>query len=225
MMHSNFILVSTALVLLSAGVVVGRLSDRLQMPQTHAFSDQRRAPDRDRSRSWLADQLKLSGDQRQKMDGIWADTRRQIEGTFESRHALDQRRDAAILSLLTPEQLAAYNKINDDYRMNQDNLFKDRNKFVADANDGSRALLDEDQQKKWDILSKEMGSRLGPPGAGLGRGPGGPGPKGMGTPGERFPGDRVHGDRPRGDRPPNRPTTKPTGGAEGFRAGADNDHA
>jgi hypothetical protein len=90
-------------------------------------------------------------------------------------------------------------------------------------------LLSPDQQKIYDLMSKDM-QRNGPHGpGGPGRGPGpGMGPgigPGMGPPGDRFPGDRPRGDRgdhPRGDRAPGGPaTTRPTGGGDAYRAGAD----
>jgi len=209
MTHSNIILISTALLVMSAGVVVGRLSDRIPAeqakPQAPAHAPQH-------SRSWLVEQLNLTSDQRLKMDAIWADTRAQIDKTFQSRSDLEKARDQAIHDLLTPDQRTAYDQINLDFHTKRDELFKDRNKLVQDANDRSRALLDETQQKQWDVVTKEMQNRDR-------RGPGqGPGMGPRSRPFMDSNGDRRHADR-QGDRTPDdrapveNPTTNPTGGA------------
>jgi len=213
MTHSNILLVSTALLVMSAGVVVGRLSDRL--PAVRVKGEQH-------SRSWLADQLKLTADQRQKMDGIWVETRQEVDKAFAARNELERQRDQAVHDLFTPEQRAAFEKINQDYRTSRDELFKERNTIVRDANDRSRALLDESQQKQWDILSKEMRDRRGPMGSAAGPGMGMRNRSENGSGGDRpHRGDHAGGDQS-GDRTPaNRSddskfddtsTTKPTGG-------------
>jgi hypothetical protein len=215
MMNSNLVLASTVLLVLGAGVVVGRLSDHLPMRTPNAATQEQRP------RSWLVDQLKLTTDQRQKMDAIWAATRQEFDKDFEERRAQQKDRDQAILNLLSPQQRVAYDKINNDYHAASDDLFKDRQKALQDANDQTRALLSSEQQKIYDLMSKEM-QRNGPRGpGGPGRGPGsGMGP-GMGPGG--FPGEHPRGgDHLHGDHAPGGPaTTRPTGGGDAYRAGAD----
>jgi Spy/CpxP family protein refolding chaperone len=193
MLQSNLVFVSTAALILGAGVMVGRVTDRLAPPP----------PRQEHSRSWMDDQLKLTADQRKTMDAIWTDTRQQVEKAFEHRRDMDKQREQAILGLLSPDQKAAYDKINSDFRAQRDDLFKQRDALVQRANDMSRSLLDPDQQKEWDLLTKEMRERHGWPGGGPGRGPGphmfGPGHDG---PGRDGPAD-------------NQPTTVPTGSAVG----------
>jgi hypothetical protein len=212
MTHSNLILVSTAVLVMSAGVVVGRLSDRLS--QRLAVDQPRPQPQpaaQQHSHSWLVDQLNLTADQRLKMDAIWSDTRAQMEKTFQTRSDLDRQHDQAIHDLLTPQQRIAYEQINLGFHAQRDDLFKERTRIVRDANDRSRALLDENQQKQWDILTKEMQHR-GPMGLGAG---GGMGPRSrpfmdsgqQHHHGDRSPDDHLD-DRPGGDNP----TTNPTGG-------------
>jgi Spy/CpxP family protein refolding chaperone len=199
MLHSNLILVSTAALVLGAGVVVGRLSDRVEGMRPPQQQQDRRG-------NWLADQLKLTADQHQKMDEIWNETSQQIEKTFQGRRDDEKAWEQAVLGLLTPQQQADYEELNQEFRDRRDERFKDRDRLVQVANDRSRALLDDDQQKKWDVLSKEMQARHRGTGMGPGRGPGMGGP-GMGPGrGPDFPGFRSHDERP---------TTKPTEGAEG----------
>jgi len=140
------------------------------------------------------------------MDAIWNQTGQQIEKTFESRRDDEKAWELAVEGLLTPQQQADYEELNQEFRDKRDARFKERDRLVQDANDRSRAILDDDQQKKWDVLSKEMQARHHGP-AGMGMGPGrGPGRGPGGHPGDDFPGFRSHDDRP---------TTKPTAGAEG----------
>jgi hypothetical protein len=155
MMHSNLVLASTAVLVLAAGLSVGRLTARLPLdrPLLGAGSADQR--------SWLADQLGLRPDQRQQMDAIWKQTWPQMEKTFEARRDLDKQRDQAIQALLDPQQRIAYQKTLDEFRARREDLFKQRNQLMQDANAQSRALLDEDQQKVWDVLTKQMRDRHG----------------------------------------------------------------
>jgi hypothetical protein len=154
MIHSNVILVSTAALMMGAGVMVGRVTS--QLPEHGRRQEW--------SHSWMADQLDLTPDQQQKMDAIWADTRQKIDKTFQRRRDMEKQRQQAVHELLTEQQRAAWEKINQDFQDQRDELFKERNAVIQDAEERSRALLSEDQQKKWDILSKQMRERHGQPG-------------------------------------------------------------
>ena len=154
-MRRSTILLSTAAVLvLSAGLVVGRLSSRIP----------HRALQLDHDHSWFQEQLGLTADQRQHMDSIWADARQQMDKLGEHRHGMEHDRDAAIKALLTPEQSTAYDKIIQDYHTHRADLDKEREALFHGANDRSRALLTPDQQTKWDAMSKQMHEHHGPPG-------------------------------------------------------------
>jgi len=145
MLHRTIILVLTAGLFLVAGVAVGRLSVRLAA----------QAPGTPGSRSWLADQLKLSPDQRQAMDAIWAQTRQEMGKIYEQRRALDKQRDQAVRQLLTDAQRTQYDQLYTDFHQQRQELDQEREKLMADANGRSRALLDDGQQKRWDALTKE----------------------------------------------------------------------
>jgi hypothetical protein len=164
------LLVMVALAL-SAGVMLGWVWTPLRGPP----------------RPWF-DELGLSTDQHQQIDLIWSETRQQIQKLREvSRHDLDRQRDQEVLKLLSDEQRAAYQKINDDYHAKRQALDKQRDALIGDANTRTRALLDDSQKKKWDILSKqmhEMHGRRGPGGSSTQRSM--PPPPANG--GERFPG-------------------------------------
>ena len=145
MRRSTIFLSTAAVLVLSAGMVVGRLSSR--------FSGMR-PPDHDHN--WFTDQLNLTPDQHEKMDAIWADTKTQMDKINDHRHGMDHDRDAAIRKLLTPEQLTAYDGIFDAYHAKRAEFDKDREKLLHDADDRSRALLSPEQQVKFDAMKKDM---------------------------------------------------------------------
>ncbi len=155
-MRRSTILLSTASVLvLSAGLVVGRLSAHLPVTASRGA---------DHGKGWFSDTLGLSPDQKSKMDGIWSEVRQQVDKMGDRRHGLDHDRDVAIRGLLTPEQSTAYDKIFADYHERRAELDKNRDKLFHDANDRSRALLSPDQQAKWEAMSRDMRDHHGPPG-------------------------------------------------------------
>jgi len=146
MRRSTIFLSATAVLVLSAGLVVGRLSARLPVAAKPA----------DHGREWFQDTLGLTPDQHQKMDAIWADVKMQMDKNHDRQRGLDKERDAAIRALLTPEQSAAYDKIFQDYHAHRSDLDKEREQLFHSANEKSRALLTPDQQVKWDTMSKDM---------------------------------------------------------------------
>jgi Spy/CpxP family protein refolding chaperone len=145
------ILVLTVLAL-SAGMVLGWVWTPLQKFESA------RGPHN--PRPWF-DQLALSPDQQQQMDKIWTDTRQNRQKMFERFRDLDKQRDQQIQGLLTEDQRSTYEKIIAAYHAGREQLNKDREAMIDDANAKSRALLDDSQKAKWDILSKEMRSRRG----------------------------------------------------------------
>jgi cell division protein ZapA (FtsZ GTPase activity inhibitor) len=168
MRRSTILLSIAAVLVLSAGVVVGRLWTRL--PASVVVP-----PHADHDRGWFQDTLALTPDQRKNMDGIWADVKQQVDKINDRRHAIDKDRDAAIRALMTPEQLAAYDKIFADVHAKHSDLDKERETLFHSANDHSRALLTADQQVKWDAMQKDMHDHEHHGPGGMGNGPGGPG--------------------------------------------------
>jgi hypothetical protein len=181
MMRQSTVLLSTAAVLvLSAGLVVGRLSTHLQAVVAPVPTTQPSAPSplSVHGRGWFSDTLGLTPEQQKNMDGVWADVKAQMDKNMEKRKALDHDRDASIKALLTPEQSAKYEQIFTDYHAGRAELDKERETFFHAANDKSRALLTPEQQVKWDAMSKDMHDRDhhgGPGGPGGRHGSGGSG--------------------------------------------------
>jgi hypothetical protein len=146
---NRLILFATFVLVLVAGIVLGRLWGRLP---------ERRAPS-GASPSWLADQLDLSHDQRQKMDAIWADTRKELGQTMKERHDLEKQRDDAIVALLTPAQKAQYDRILQNFRDKRENLDRKRGAMIHDAETRSRALLNDQQARTWDEVNQRWRQR------------------------------------------------------------------
>ena len=140
---------------LGAGLVVGWVWTPLQRAPASA-SAARGGP-----RPWF-DQLELGSDQQKEMDKIWGDVGLQMQKSFDHRKELERQRDQQIAELLSPSELAAYDKINQDFRSLREESEKARDAVLTDANARSRALLDDSQKETWDILSKEMRRRRGP---------------------------------------------------------------
>ncbi len=145
-------LLPLVVLVLGAGMVIGRISTRL--PATTQPTD--------KPHGWFDEQLNLSADQRKQMDSIWGDVFKNVGKTFEGRSTLDKDRDQAIQELLSDDQKKTYAAIQDNYRTQRGDMDKQREKLFADANAKSRAILTEDQQKRWDALSKERHGWLGP---------------------------------------------------------------
>lgn len=151
------LLLLTVALVLGAGVVVGRLLAPLPPAAIPATQ-----PDRPRPQ-WF-DQLSLSPQQRQQMDAIWDETKQKLHNLnlMDRRRELSEQRDTAIRALLSPNQQSAYDQIMKDFRAKLDEQDKERQKLIDDANQRSRALLNDDQKKLWDDQSKRPHGRGGP---------------------------------------------------------------
>lgn len=147
--RTKIVILAAFVLVMGAGVVVGRLWTRLP----HAAAPEGKSP------SWLADQLDLTPQQRQQMDGIWAETKQKVEQKSERRRALDQERDQAIADLLGPEQWAAYGRLVDEFRAKRNEADKERSMLIRDADERSRALLGEAQRQKWDQMRQSHRER------------------------------------------------------------------
>lgn len=142
MMRSKLVLLIAVILVLSAGVVVGRLWT--QWPRVTGPAD--------KPQSWLVDQLDLTADQQRQMDAIWAEAKPKIAQTWDLRRALDHERDRAVQDLLTPEQWTEYGKIFDEFRVKEAALHQEREQLMHDAEARSRALLSDSQKQKWDAM-------------------------------------------------------------------------
>src|SRR5580704_5642737 len=105
MVHSNLVLLSTAVLVLGAGVMVGRVTDRVGHGPQHEHGPFHE------NYTWISDQLNLTTDQQKQMDAIWSDTRKNLESLFQNQRSAEQAREKSIENLLTDSQKAQYEKI------------------------------------------------------------------------------------------------------------------
>jgi Spy/CpxP family protein refolding chaperone len=170
MRRSTIFLSTAAVLVLSAGWVVGRLSARLPVAIAPV----------DHGRKSLQDTLSLTPEQDQKMQAINADVKQQMDKYHDRQHSLDKDRDTAIQAMLSPEQSAAYDKILQDYHTHRADLDKELDQCFRSGGERIRAMLTPEQQMKWDAMAKDRRdhdrSRRGGPGGqgGPGRNRGGP---------------------------------------------------
>jgi Spy/CpxP family protein refolding chaperone len=174
MRRSTIFLSAAAVLVLGAGLVVGRLSADLSVAAKPVSSATTRPTEGGHGRGWFPDQLGLTPDQDQKMKAIWADVQAQMDKNRDHQHALEHDRDVAIHALLSPQQSAAYDKIQQDYHANRNALNTEREQFIKSGKDRTRAILTPDQQVKLDAMDKDMHDHHGPGGPPGGHGRGGP---------------------------------------------------
>lgn len=182
MNKAKVLLVLAFVAVCAAGAVVGTAVDRQVRPVT------------------VEDPLHLglTTEQAAQMTAIWDPVGELRRKTFGERRQLDHERREQFEKLLTPEQLAVYKKIQQDYEAKFKAIDDQLRQASHDADVKSRALLTPEQLKKYD----ELRAKMGPPGMG----PAGFGPPGMGPPHSHH-GDRSHAS------PMSAPTTAPDAGA------------
>jgi hypothetical protein len=89
------------------------------------------------------------------MKSIWSDVDKLRHDVWEKRRKLDQERQEATLSLLTGEQHLMYDQIHQEYQQHLDELDKQMQQAVADANEKTMHILSIEQQQKFEKMQKE----------------------------------------------------------------------
>lgn len=143
-------LVAAFLLALGGGVVLGlaagrRTPDPVAAPATRPTT--RPGP------SWLVEQLDLTPAQRDQMQAIWSQF---IDGPAQhnkdTRRALEKERDGAVLSLLTPDQRAEYDRLMAGYAARLAELSAEREKGYRDTVERTKAILNDTQRKRYEEL-------------------------------------------------------------------------
>lgn len=107
--------------------------------------------------SWLAGELNLTGEQREQMRKIWSEVMEPPGGPQEDKHAaLAQKRDQAIVSLLTDEQRSRYDAIVQDYASQMEQLSQIRKRAFDEAVERTKKILTPEQAAKYDELMKKQ---------------------------------------------------------------------
>jgi Spy/CpxP family protein refolding chaperone len=152
---------------------------------------------------WIASELKLSPDQRKKMDAIWSEVAKGgREEMDKERDALRKHRDEAILALVGTDNKVKYDEIQKNYRDRQQAMERKMRGRFEKAVEDTKLILDPEQREKYEQLL----ARHRPPDRD-GRGRGGPGSSG----GPRGPGGSENFEHRRGgdDGAASRPVPQP----------------
>ena len=187
MKMTKLVLVLAFLVVMAAGAVVGMAVDRSML---RAGAPTVPPPP---TRPAFPQFPKINPEQKAKIDEIWAAVDALRYQRFTARHDLDVKRAQEIQALLSPEQKEKYEAIQTNYRLDVQKLEQNLQDAVKKAEEQTRAVLNDEQRKQYDIWRDAMAKRHGPGRNGPGR---------SGGPGRGGPG--------RGMRDRGRPTTNPT---------------
>ena len=158
-------IILTAFVLaMAAGVALGMLSSRT-------------IPQRNSGHSWLGDELQLTATQEQQMCQIWSGVMQSKGKAFaEQMRSLQQEREAAISTVLTADQKAQLDQINDRFVQRAGDLWKSSEQPFMAAAEKTRSILSDSQRSKYDALLEKFRAD-----GASGNWVFGPGPKGPST--------------------------------------------
>lgn len=107
--------------------------------------------------SWLAVQLNLTPKQQEQMQEIWSAALLAAPDMPARIHDLDVARDNAVDKILSPDQLKTFQQLEDARQAELTQLRAQREKIMHDAQDQTRAILDPEQQRKFDALIRAHG--------------------------------------------------------------------
>jgi Spy/CpxP family protein refolding chaperone len=118
---------------------------------------------RPQERSWLADELKLTPEQRERMKSIWSamlpeGQGRQGErgpGRHDARRQLIRERDEGIAALIPVEKKADYEKVLARFEQQEEELSREREKALAKAVEQTKLILNPEQRVKYEELLKK----------------------------------------------------------------------
>jgi Spy/CpxP family protein refolding chaperone len=130
--------------------------------------------------SRMCDELGLTGEQRQKVLDIWSQALREVPPPpMTELRAIEDERKSGVIALLTPEQKAAYERLNTELDARIEQLHAPARSAFQRANDKTRELLTDEQKQKFEEMfgEKEGSGREGWRGYPFGRRGGGPSSK------------------------------------------------
>lgn len=147
MTKTKMILLGSFLLAFAAGTALGLLVSRPDRPA--------------HGRSPLAE-LNLTPAQREQMKKIWTETHGAAsKPQGEARSAAAQRREQAIQALLSDEQKARYDAIQQEYSRKLEELSQERKKASDAAVERCKRLMSPEQAAKYDELIKKQRERGG----------------------------------------------------------------
>ena len=109
---------------------------------------------RPQERSWLADELKLTSDQREKMRSIWSAMLPEGQGRQgrhnDTRRQLIRERDEGIAALIPAEKKADYEKVLAHFQQQEEEMSREREKAFAKAVEQTKLILNPEQRVKYE---------------------------------------------------------------------------
>ncbi len=106
--------------------------------------------------SWLVDKLQLSPEQSEKIKAVWSENLHDTgKRRSDSIKQFRKDRDDALMSLLSPEQKAAYEKILAHYNDQITELNREQEAQFQAAAGKTKDLLDDHQRQIYDELLKK----------------------------------------------------------------------
>jgi hypothetical protein len=158
MWRREIVLLATVVLVMCAGIVVGRLS--VKLPAQNAVVTQPATKPASRpgrvTIASLPDMLQVSPDQRSNMDQIWHKAGDSMRSLESDRRQLESDHNQKILAIFSPEQLAEYKKINDDYDRRRKEISAAQAKVTTDADMATKAILDDKQIKIYEQLRNRL---------------------------------------------------------------------
>jgi hypothetical protein len=177
-MATKLIILTGFLIAFAAGLVTGMqnrtVAEGPKPPRAQTQPSTRRV----NPPAYFIDQLKLTGDQREKWSQIWSDVARRGGREQEQRvRQLRQKRDADILALIPEKDHATYSKILTDFTDGVEALDHEWRDAYDQAVQKTKEILTTGQRHDYEVIlnRNSWGDR----------GRGGRGPRGGGGPGNR----------------------------------------
>jgi Skp family chaperone for outer membrane proteins len=143
---------------LGAGLVAGMLVARPPMARAAA------AATRPTARTPLGAELGLSADQSLRMHDIWEGVRDEVDACFRRAQEAQQRRDAALVALLSEQQKAVLAQAQQDYTDTVKALKSQRDAAFQQAVQRTEQILNDSQRKRYrQILDSRLGQEAANP--------------------------------------------------------------
>jgi len=174
-MATKLIILTGFLIAFAAGLVTGMQNHTTAIaPPVHPPGASQPSTRRVNPPAYFIDQLKLTGDQREKWSQIWSDVARRGGREQEQRvHQLRQKRDADILALIPEKDRATYSKILTDFTEGVDALDREWRDAYDEAVRKTKDILSAGQRHDYEtILNRNLWGDRGRGGRGPRGGPG-----------------------------------------------------
>ena len=158
MASAKIVLTLLFVLTLGAGLVAGMLVAHAPMAQAAG------ATNRSTARTPLGAELGLTADQSARMHDIWEGVRDEVDACFRRAQEAQQRRDAALLALLTAEQKSALAQAQQDYGDTVKGLKAQRDVAFGRAVQRTEQILTDSQRKRYrQILDSRLSQEAANP--------------------------------------------------------------